>query len=71
MCKSPNSSNLPTLSPLVSIHLGFPSDSAINNLSAMQETHRNCGFNPWVGRTPGGVNGNPLQCYCLKKPMSR
>ena len=69
--KSPNSSNLPTLSPLVSIHLGFPNDSAVNNLSAMQETHRSCEFDLWLGRTSGGADGNPFQYYCLEKPMSR
>ena len=24
-----------------------------------------------LGRPPGGGNGNPLQCYCLEKPMHR
>ena len=26
------------------------------------------GFNPWVGRSPGGGHGNPLQCSCLGNP---
>ena len=28
-------------------------------------------FNPWVGRPPGGGNGNPLQYSCLENPMDR
>ena len=30
---------------------------------------RRCRFDPWVGKIPGGGNGNPLQCSCLGKPM--
>ena len=26
---------------------------------------------PGLGRSPGGVNGNPLQYSCLKNPMDR
>ena len=29
------------------------------------------GFSPWVGRSPGEGNGNPLQYSCLEKPMDR
>ena len=28
-------------------------------------------FNPWLGRSPGEVNGNPLQYSCLENPMDR
>ena len=28
-----------------------------------------CGFNPWVGKIPGG-DGNPLQCSCLENPWT-
>ena len=24
---------------------------------------------PGLGRSPGGGNGSPLQCYCLEKPV--
>ena len=27
------------------------------------------GFNPWVGKFPGEVKGNPLQYSCLENPM--
>ena len=49
---------------------GFPSGSAVNNLPAMPETQR-CRFNPWVGKTPGGGNGNPLQYSCQENPIDR
>ena len=26
---------------------------------------------PWLGRSPGEGNGNPLQYSCLKNPMDR
>ena len=26
---------------------------------------------PGFGRSPGGGNGNPLQCSCLENPMDR
>ena len=30
---------------------------------------KGCGFDPWVRRSPGGGNGNPLQYSCLQNPM--
>ena len=32
---------------------------------------RRCGFDPWVGKTPGEGNGNPLQYSSLENPMNR
>ena len=32
---------------------------------------RRCRFDPWVGRSPGERNGNPLQYSCLEKAMDR
>ena len=29
------------------------------------------GSNPELERSPGEVNGNPLQCSCLENPMDR
>ena len=29
------------------------------------------GFDPWVGRSPGEGNGNPLQYACLENAMAR
>ena len=31
----------------------------------------NTGLIPGLGRSPGGVNGNPLQYSCLKNPVDR
>ena len=39
----------------------------VKNLPAMQETQ----VQSLWGRSPGGGNGNPLQCSCLKNPMDR
>ena len=33
--------------------------------------HKRCGFNPGLGRPPGGGNGNPLQFSCLENLMDR
>ena len=41
-----------------------------NPLSNAGDT-RDTGSNPWVGKTPGGGNGNPLQYSCLENPMDR
>ena len=33
--------------------------------------HKRLEFNPWVGKTPGEGNGNPLHHSCLDNPMDR
>ena len=33
--------------------------------------HRKCSFDPWVERSTGGGNGNPLQYSCLRNPVDR
>ena len=30
-----------------------------------------CRFDPWVGKIPEGMHGNPLQYSCLESPMDR
>ena len=35
----------------------------------MQET-KSQGFDPWVGRSPAGERGNPLQYSCLENPRT-
>ena len=32
---------------------------------------RRQGFDPWVGKTPRGGNGCPLQYSCLENPLDR
>ena len=29
------------------------------------------GSNPWLGKSPGGGDGNPLQYSCLENPTDR
>ena len=38
---------------------------------ANAEDARDSGLIPGLGRTPGGGNGNPLQCSCLENSMDR
>ena len=48
--------------------MGFPGGSDGT------ESARNAGdprFNPWVGKTPGEGNGNPLQYFCLENSLDR
>ena len=33
--------------------------------------YKRLGFDPWLGRSPGGEHGNPLQYSCLENPMDR
>ena len=35
------------------------------------ERHIGRKFDPWVGSSPGGGHGNPLQYPCLEDPMDR
>ena len=44
---------------------GFPGDSA-GKESACKAG--DLGFLPWLGRSPGGKHGNPLQYSCLENP---
>ena len=46
---------------------GFPSSATVKNLPANTGGARDAGS----GRSPGEVNGNPLQYSCLENPMDR
>ena len=35
------------------------------------EGDKGCEFDPWLGRSPGEGNGNPLQYFCLENSMDR
>ena len=48
--------------------MGFPGGAAVKNLSA---NAGDVGSIRGSGRSPGGGNGNPLQCSCLENPMDR
>ena len=39
----------------------------VKNPPAKQESR----FDPWLERSPGEGNGNPLQYFCLGSPMDR
>ena len=43
----------------------------INNLAANAGDARDASSIPGLGESPGGGNGNPLQCSCLGNPMDR
>ena len=44
--------------------------SVVKNVPVKQESQE-IQVDPWVGRSPGEGNGNPLQCSCQDKPMDR
>ena len=43
----------------------------VKNLPANRGDTRDTGLIPGWGRPPGGGHGNPLQYFCLEKPMDR
>ena len=49
----------------------FPDDSVVKNLPAKAGDAGDEGLIPRSGRSPGGGRGNPLQYFCLEKPMDR
>ena len=50
---------------------GFPGGASQKEPACQCRRHKSQGFDPWVGKIPGGGNGNPLQYSCLKNPMDR
>ena len=40
-------------------------------LPAKAGDHKRHGFDPWVGKIPGGGHGNPLQYSRMENPMDR
>ena len=48
----------------------FPGGSVVKNLLQCRRL-KDLGSIPGSGRSPGGGNGNPLQCSCLGNPMDR
>ena len=50
---------------------GFPSNSAVKNLPAMQETCRRHGFDSWVGKIPWRRNWPLGPVFLLKNPKDR
>ena len=44
--------------------VGFPEGAVVKNPPAYVGASRDAGLIPGSGRSPGGGNGNPLQCSC-------
>ena len=51
--------------------MGFLGGVSCKELACQRRRHKRHSFDPWVGRSPGGGHGNPLQCSCLENPMDR
>ena len=49
----------------------IPGGAVVMNPSASAGDTKDMGSIPWLGRCPGGGNGNPLQYSCLENPMER
>ena len=64
-----------TYSPYIShemMGLGFPGGSEVKNPPAIAgDTAGDTGLIPNSGRSPGGENGNPLQCSSWEDPLDR
>ena len=43
----------------------------VNNLPANAGNREDMSLIPGMGKSPGGGNGNPLQCSCLENSMDR
>ena len=50
---------------------GFPGGANGKEPACQCRRCKRCGFDPWVGKTPGGGHGNPFQYSCLENPMDR
>ena len=50
------------------LRLTFPGGTSGKAPTCQCKRHR---FDPWVGRSPGGRLGNPLQHFRLENPMDR
>ena len=51
--------------------LGFPGGSQVKNPPTNAGDAGDTGLASRSGRSPGGGNGDPLQCSCLENPMDR
>ena len=50
---------------------GFPGGTSGKQPACQCRRCKRLRFNLWVGRSPGGGHGNPLQCSCLKNSLNR
>ena len=49
----------------------FPDGTRGEEPACQWKRHRRCRFDPWVGKIPGGMHGNPLQYSSLENSMNR
>ena len=65
--------HLPKISTPKSIPLGIRALTSPGGSSGKESTANvgDTGSIPGLGRSPGGGNGNPLQCSCLEELMDR
>ena len=54
---------------LIYLQSGFPGSANSKEPACQCRRHKRHGFG--LGRSPGGVHGNPLQYSCLENPMDR
>ena len=47
---------------------GFPGGTSGEEFASQYRRPKRHGFDPWVGRIPGGGHGNALQYSCLENP---
>ena len=50
-------------------YLGSPGGASSTELACQCQRHKRHEFDLWVGKIPGGGNGNPFQYPCLENPM--
>ena len=53
------------------LYSSFPGGSRGKEPTAISGDLRDVGWIPWLGRSPGGGHGNPLQYSCLENSMDR
>ena len=49
--------------------MGFSGGASGKEPACQFRRHKRRGFNPWVGRFPGGGHGHLLQYSCLENPI--
>ena len=55
----------------ININIIFQVALVVKNLPANAGDSRDAGSIPWLARSPGVENGNPLQYSCLENSMDR
>ena len=53
------------------VYMGFPSGSVVKESTCNAGAVGDVGSIPELGKSPGGVYGNPLQYSCLDNSMDR